>query len=95
MEIMDSLEGNAALIYVLGAFMLIAGSALVLTHNIWRGWPEIPISLISWAAGIEGAIMLIYPPLLMGFSRKLAPNNLFIRAFALGTMAFGLALLWV
>ena len=95
MEILDSVEGNAALIYVLGAFMLIAGSALVLTHNIWRGWPEIPVTLIGWAAAIEGAIMLIYPPLLMGFSRKLAPNNLFIRAFALGTMVFGSALLWL
>ncbi len=95
MEILDSIENNAAMIYLMGAIVTIAGTALVLTHNIWTGWPEIPVSLIGWAAAIEGAIMLIYPPLLMGFSRKLAPNNLFIRLFAVFTMFFGAALIWM
>lgn len=94
-EILDSIENYAAMSYLMGAIVLMGGTAIILTHNIWTGWPEIPISLIGWAAAIEGAIMLIYPPLLMGFSRKLVPNNVFIRLFALFTMAFGAALIWL
>jgi len=94
-EILDSIENYAAMSYLMGAIVLMGGTAIILTHNIWSGWPEIPISLIGWAAATEGAIMLIYPPLLMGFSKKLAPNNLFIRLFSLFTMAFGAALIWL
>jgi len=86
------------MVYLMGAIVLMGGTAIVLTHNIWPSmsedfWPAIPITIIGWAAAIEGATMLIYPPLLMGFSRKLAPNNTFIRLFALFTMGFGAALL--
>jgi len=94
-EILDSIENNAAMVYLMGAIVMMGGTALVLTHNIWTGWPEIPVTLIGWGAAIEGAIMLVYPPLLMGFSRKLAPNNFFIRAFALFTMGFGAAMLLI
>lgn len=94
-EILDSIDNYAAIAYLMGALILMGGTAIVLTHNIWQGWPEIPITIIGWAAAIEGAIMLIYPQALLGFSKKLAPNNLFIRAFALLTMAFGAALFFL
>lgn len=92
-EILDSIEGNAGLVYFMGAIILMIGTAIVLTHNIWRGWPEIPVTIMGWAAAIEGAIMLIYPPALLGFSSKLVLKTGFIRLFAFGTMLFGAALL--
>jgi len=99
-DILDSIENYAAMSYLMGAIVLMGGTAIILTHNIWPSmsedfWPEIAITIIGWAAAIEGAIMLIYPPLLMGFSKKLVPNDIFIRLFALGTMIFGAALIWL
>jgi len=100
MEILRAVEDNAAMAYLMGAIVLMGGTAIVLTHNIWPSktedmWPAIPITVIGWAAAIEGAIMLIYPDALMWFSRKLAPNTIFIRFFALATMGFGAALIWL
>jgi len=95
LQVLDEIDENSTLTYLVGAIVLMAGSALVLTHNIWQGWPEIAITLIAWGAAIEGALMLIYPPALYKFARMLVPSVKIIPIFGLGTMAFGAALIFL
>ena len=94
-KVMDEFERNSALIYVCGAIVLMGGTALVLTHNIWSGWPEIGVSLIGWAAAIEGAMLLIVPGMLFAFARTLMPQEKLFPVFGLITLAFGAALIWL
>lgn len=93
MKVIDEFEDNATIGYVTGAIILMAGSALVLTHNIWQGWPEIMVTLIGWGAAIEGALMLIYPKALFKFARMIMPDVKFIPVFGIGVIILGAALL--
>jgi len=94
-EILQSIKDQAALTYFMGAVILMGGSAIVLTHNIWRGWPEIAVTLIGWAAAIEGALFMLFPKALINWSEKLLVSSTLIRGFSILTLAFGAALLWL
>ncbi|NNE56641.1 MAG: hypothetical protein HKN36_00910 [Hellea sp.] len=95
MRVLDEYEDNAMLAYLTGAIVLMAGSALVLTHNLWGNWKEILVTLCGWGAAIEGAILLIYAPALMKFAKMLVPSPKIIPIFGIGTMALGAALLFL
>ncbi len=92
-RILEDFESSPAMSYLAGAIITLAGTALVLTHNIWSGWPDIMVTLIGWGAAIEGVIMLIAPQALLAFAKKLSPNKTFMRAFGLFTMMLGAALI--
>jgi len=95
MTVLDEMEENVTLGYITGALVLMGGTALVLTHNIWTGWPEILITLIGWGAAIEGALILIYPAILFKFARFIMPDVKFIPVFGIAVIALGAALLFV
>jgi hypothetical protein len=58
-----SMLGNAPLMLFLGIVVVIAGLAMVLTHNIWSGGTlTVLVTLIGWIALIKGALFLIVPP---------------------------------
>jgi hypothetical protein len=47
----------------LGIVVVIAGLAMVLTHNIWSGGTlTVLVTLAGWIALIKGALFLIVPP---------------------------------
>jgi hypothetical protein len=56
----DFLE-HRGLIFLAGVMTLIAGLAIVLTHNVWVwGWPVI-ITIFGWLSVIGGAFRIIFP----------------------------------
>jgi len=95
MQILDDFERSPALAYLGGAIITMGGLALVLTHNIWSGWPEIMVTLFGWGAAIEGLILLVFPKALFGFARMLVLNGKIIPIFGVLTMILGVALLWL
>jgi len=95
MQVMDEFEDNATITYLAGAIVLMAGTALVLTHNIWQGWPEIMVTLIGWGAAVEGALLLIYPKALYKFARLLMPSVKLIPVFGIAVILLGGALLFL
>lgn len=94
-SILDGMEESDAHIYLTGAIVLIAGTALILNHNIWVGWKSVMVSLIGWGAAIEGAMMLIYPKFLFKISRGLLFNDKVVPMFGVATMMLGAALIWL
>ena len=53
--------GNYTLIYLTGGLALVAGLAIVNTHNVWtRDWRVI-ITIFGWLAAIGGAVRMVWP----------------------------------
>lgn len=50
-----------AMVFINGVIVLVAGLAIVNTHNVWvMGWPAI-ITLFGWAMVISGAARVMLP----------------------------------
>jgi hypothetical protein len=83
-EFLDS----PALIYLAGLLALVAGLAIVLTHNVWvMGWPVI-ITIFGWASLIGGILRIIFPAPLARFAETVVDNQ----AVLIGSIAFYLVL---
>jgi uncharacterized membrane protein len=50
-----------ALIYVSGLLTMTAGTALILTHNVWTADWRVAITILGWLAAIGGAARIVYP----------------------------------
>ena len=52
---------SRALMYLSALLIMLAGLAIVLTHNVWRvDWPVL-ITLLGWLMLIKGAIRILVP----------------------------------
>jgi hypothetical protein len=57
----ESFLGNRALVYVTGLLVLVAGLAIVNTHNLWVADWRLIITLFGWALTLGGAARVILP----------------------------------
>ena len=79
---------SPALIYIAGLLALVAGLAIVLTHNVWvMGWPVI-ITLFGWASLIGGILRIVFSTSLARFAERMADNQ----SLLIGAVAFYLVL---
>jgi putative exporter of polyketide antibiotics len=63
LESVTALLHDPSMIFVLGAITLIAGLAMVLTHNIWSGGARVVIvTLVGWITLIKSLSFLFLPP---------------------------------
>ena len=51
---------SPALIFVTGILAMVAGLAIVTSHQVWSGWPLL-ITVIGWALTLGGAVRMIAP----------------------------------
>ena len=62
-EIAEEFLASRALLFVAGFLSLLAGLAVVNTHNVWvAGWPVI-ITVFGWMAVVVGIIRMAFPGL--------------------------------
>jgi hypothetical protein len=54
------LAGAHLLIVIAGAATLAAGLAIVMSHNVWRGWPVI-VTVFGWLAIVSGIVRILFP----------------------------------
>ena len=54
---------STPLIYLSGALAMVAGVAILLSHNVWALDWRVIITLFGWAAAIGGALRMIAPSL--------------------------------
>lgn len=92
--ILDGFRDNAALSYISGVFVFALGAAMVMAHNIWTDPLAIFVTLIGWAAALEGVVLIAFPePLLKWSATFLRPGAVKIWAIAIiiiGAMLVGL-----
>ena len=51
---------DLALIVIAGAITLPVGLAIVLSHNVWKGWPVV-VTLFGWLGIVGGVVRLMFP----------------------------------
>ena len=68
-----------ALILFAGVATLLCGLAVVLSHNVWKGWPAI-VTAFGWLAVVGGTARILFPrqiadvaPVLIADGGPLAP----------------------
>ena len=86
---MDDLERSPGLVMALGFPVFAIGTALVLIHSIWTDPLAVIVSLIGYAALIEGALLLAIPAPLIRIGRW---SLNFTRAWAAVSIVLGILL---
>jgi hypothetical protein len=63
MDVVTAMMHNAQLLLSLGAITVIAGLAIVLSHNIWSGGAvTVMVTLVGWIVLIKGSLLLFLSP---------------------------------
>jgi uncharacterized protein YjeT (DUF2065 family) len=88
--IVDDFERMPGLVYIAGVFTFALGAVLVLFHNVWTDPLAVIVTLIGWAAAIEGLVLLAFPAPLFRLARDVMRH---VRPFAFFTIALGAILL--
>lgn len=65
---------NKAFIISMGIISLLFGLLIVLTHNIWSGWPII-ITVIGYLSVVKGIVRLYFTDHLTQFASRYAENK--------------------
>ncbi len=76
-EVVHQLQNNFALIIVAGGIVLVAGLAILKTHNIWTGWPAI-ITLLGWLLVTGGALRIVLPRQMAEVAASMGPSPAFL-----------------
>ncbi len=62
---------NRGLMFLGGILVMLAGLAIVLTHNVWTADWRVLVTLFGWLMVIAGIIRIIEPPFLYAGARTL------------------------
>jgi hypothetical protein len=81
---------SVTLVYLFGFMDLVAGLAIVLTHNVWVASWRVLITLIGWLLLIRGAVRIVAPEIVMGYAAKVIRNKQVIPSA--GAVVVGLVL---
>lgn len=60
-EAMTAAMHDKGLMWTYGFTTMLGGLAVVIGHNIWRGWQAIVVTLLGWAGLLKGVVLLVVP----------------------------------
>ena len=95
MKVLDDLTANRSALFMVGLLLLLAGLAIVLTHNIWTGGVlTVAITLIGWILILRGLAAMFVPG--DGVSRLIRWFKVdeFSWLYAILILAIGASLTW-
>lgn len=81
--------------YLAGLFTFVLGGALVAVHNDWSTLQSGFVSLIGWAALIEGVLLLSFRDKFLSAFDGMFSSDSVLKTMALVVMALGAVLLFV
>ena len=91
-ELMDQFAKNWALVFIAGIMTLVAGLAIVQTHNIWGGgWPVI-VTIFGWLAVIGGVARMVFPREMADLAVRFASHPHGVLAAAIVPLLLGIFL---
>jgi hypothetical protein len=62
-ETIMALLHDSPLMFILGIFTLVAGLAIILTHNVWSGSTSaVIVTIVGWITLSKGLLLLFLPP---------------------------------
>jgi len=83
---------ESALTYVTGVVAFAIGVAIVIAHNIWSSPLAVIVTLVGWAAMIEGLILIAFPDPLVRIGTSLVRPGI-SKIFAIVSILIGAFLL--
>ncbi|HTS38978.1 MAG TPA: hypothetical protein VMH84_00355 [Xanthobacteraceae bacterium] len=83
---------SPTLLYLAGFLGLLAGLALLLTHNLWVLDWRLMITLIGWITLVRALITIFSPQWIVGTSQKLLEHRGIFLGAALANLMIGLVL---
>lgn len=92
-RIMDGFRQNDALTFISGVFVFVLGAVMVSLHNQWDSLLAIIVSVVGWAALIEGLVLIVIPAPLFVFAKAFTGPT-FARLYGILIIAFGAWLVW-
>ena len=86
---------SRALIFIAGVLALVAGLAIVNTHNLWTaGWPVI-ITVFGWLAVLGGVLRMAFPALTQSIGKAMLGNKVLLRVAGGAQLLLGAYLMFV
>lgn len=92
--IINSMLSNAPLMFVAGAFTLIIGALIIVSHHIWQYNWRVIITIIGWLAFLKGLSIVIFPHFVDELSSLFVHNVYFAYGCAILDLILGLVLLY-
>lgn len=75
--------------FFVGFTAVLAGLAVVLTHNIWDGTWRTWITLLGWVSLVKGFLYMAAPKSLTGMGRSMLRSGGWIRTLLIATLILG------
>lgn len=92
-DILERFRTDTVLIWITGVFELIAALALLAVHNDWSGPLAVIVTLIGWAAAIEGALLMLAQGRMVALIAPLV-RGVLIPVWGAAALAGGAAMIW-
>lgn len=90
--ILQEFVRSQVLLYLAGFLGLLAGLALVLTHNVWMlHWPLI-ITLIGWASVVRAVVTIFQPQQIVLLASKILEHRAIFYGAGAANLLIGLVL---
>lgn len=89
-KVYRNLESETLAVLMGGISILIAGIAILLTHNRWDSFTAGVITFIGWASILKGLLLIVAPKTVDRFGDMMADSRLFpfMAAFATAVGAY-------
>lgn len=85
-------NASGVLMYLAGFLGLLAGLALVLTHNVWALNWRLIITLIGWVALIRALVTIFWPEQIVSLGSKIIENKRIFAVAGTANLIIGLVL---
>jgi len=94
-EMVRGFLDDRPLIYLTGVLTMLAGLAIVNSHNVWTAsWPVI-ITIFGWAAVVGGVFRIALPATVQSVGRAMIERQTLLRVSSVVWLLFGAWLTYV
>lgn len=91
-KFMEDYSNNAVLIFLTGMIALVAGTVIVLLHNVWAANWTVLVTIIGWGGLIKGVWIIIFPETVPRFMEIYRNNTKLLTAHSVVALVFGIVL---
>lgn len=91
-SIVTGIFHQAAIQFTLGLNLLIIGTLMVVSHNIWDGTWVMVVTIVSWLVFIKGILYISFPKSISAFSQAMLKDTQWIYVSAAINLLLGLYL---
>lgn len=93
--IMEEFKERIGLTYIAAIVAFFLGATIVALHNLWGSPLEIIVSLIGWAALVEGVLMLAFRRPFFTLVGAVTLHETFMKAYGLFAIVVAALLAWL